>query len=50
MFYHKYIGLLQTTEFAQEPFECPDRPKLGQLTVLSKGREVKLNFSFVAKN
>ena len=25
--------LLQTTEFAQELLECPDRPKLGQLTV-----------------
>ena len=24
------IGLLQTTYFAQELLDCPDRPKLGQ--------------------
>ena len=33
MFYHNEIGLLQTTVYAQEPFECPDHSKLGQLTV-----------------
>ena len=35
MFYHvvNKLGLLQTTAYAQEPFECPDRPKLGKLTV-----------------
>ena len=34
MFYHKLIGLLQTAVSAQELLECPDRPKLGQLTVV----------------
>ena len=24
---------IHTTEYAQEPVECPDHPKLGQLTV-----------------